>query len=131
MKKAKRVQNQQKENQEDEEDHVSWLRQDKDRLLGEDVKENQSTQKSKQDHNPKSDSNELDSVEKQAQIQFKRGQRVRLMLNCTSVVHIGLRINMSVNYHKQKVCISDLSTMLLCSTYTVCFVNVHNLLQSF
>ncbi|XP_048732715.1 ribosome quality control complex subunit NEMF-like [Ostrea edulis] len=78
MKKAKRVQNQQKENQEDEEDNVSWLRQDKDRVLGEDVKENQSTQKSKQDHNPKSDSNELDSVEKQAQIQFKRGQRSKL-----------------------------------------------------
>jgi hypothetical protein len=79
MKKAKRAQNQQKENEEDEEDNVSWLHQGKGRVPGEEVKENQSTQKSKQeDSNPKTDSNEVDSVEKQTQMQPKRGQKVRL-----------------------------------------------------
>lgn len=72
MKKAKKSQNQQTDNNADEEDRVSWLHQDKDKPPVKDSRENQSKQKPKQE-----DPDDEEIVDKQPQIQFKRGQRVR------------------------------------------------------
>lgn len=72
MKKAKKSQNQQADSNADEEDTVSWLHQDKDKPPVKDSRENQSKQKPKQE-----DPDDEESVDKQPQIQFKRGQRVR------------------------------------------------------
>lgn len=74
MKKAKKSQNQQTDSNADEEDRVSWLHQDKDKPPVKDSRENQnqSKQKPKQE-----DPDDEESVDKQPQIQFKRGQRVR------------------------------------------------------
>lgn len=72
MKKAKKSQNQQTDSNADEEDTVSWLHQDKDKPPVKDSRENQSKQKPKQE-----DPDDEESVDKQPQIQFKRGQRVR------------------------------------------------------
>lgn len=73
MKKAKKSQNQQTDSNADEEDRVSWLHQDKDKPPVKDSRENQSKQKPKQE-----DPDDEESVDKQPQIQFKRGQRNKL-----------------------------------------------------
>lgn len=72
MKKAKKSQNQQTDSNADEEDRVSWLHQDKDKPPVKDSRENQSKQKPKQEG-----PDDEEAVEKQPQIQLKRGQKVR------------------------------------------------------
>lgn len=72
MKKAKKSQNHQTDSNADEEDRVSWLHQEKDKPPVQDSRENQSKQKPKTE-----DPDDEEAVDKQPQIQLKRGQRVR------------------------------------------------------
>ncbi|XP_078313250.1 ribosome quality control complex subunit NEMF-like isoform X3 [Crassostrea virginica] len=73
MRKAKKSQNQQTNGKEEEEDQVSWLSQGKVKSPGKDSQEDQSTLTPKQE-----DPSEEEVVEKQPQIQIKRGQKNRL-----------------------------------------------------
>lgn len=75
MRKAKKSQNQQTNGKEDAEDQVSWLSQGKVRSPGKDSHEDQSTLTPKQE-----DPSEEEVVEKQPQIQIKRGQKVSIEL---------------------------------------------------